>query len=159
MSDFYVKKNFAAGLETIVTATVGTDIPNLSQIQTLVAGSVFKYEAVQVHEHSNFDTATGGLPIIDGYQTVAGDRVLLSGQTDPIDNGIYIAAAGAWSRSADMATGDTVKSYSTRYVINTADGLIHEMALQASADVTVDTDAQVWVHTRVVSNDAFNILR
>ncbi len=32
----------------------------------------------------------------------AGDRILVKNQTTAADNGIYIAAAGAWSRSSDM---------------------------------------------------------
>ena len=46
-----------------------------------------------------------GTPTIDSVATVAGDRVLLTGQTDPIENGIWIVAAGAWARAGDMAAG------------------------------------------------------
>jgi hypothetical protein len=34
----------------------------------------------------------------------AGDRVLVKNQTASADNGIYVAAAGAWARSSDMNT-------------------------------------------------------
>lgn len=51
----------------------------------------------------DIDLATGGLLEIDGYQTVAGDRILVKNQvTNPEQNGIYIAASGAWIRSTDM---------------------------------------------------------
>ena len=46
-----------------------------------------------------------GTPTIDSVATVAGDRVLLTGQTDPVENGIWIVAAGAWARAGDMAAG------------------------------------------------------
>jgi hypothetical protein len=36
---------------------------------------------------------------------VAGNRVLLTGQTNPVENGIWIVAAGAWARAGDMAAG------------------------------------------------------
>lgn len=39
---------------------------------------------------------------IDGVSVIAGDRVLVKDQTDSEDNGIYIVAAGAWSRSTDF---------------------------------------------------------
>jgi hypothetical protein len=39
---------------------------------------------------------------IDGVSVVAGDRVLVKAQTVPAENGIYVVAAGAWSRSDDM---------------------------------------------------------
>lgn len=48
-----------------------------------------------------------GLPIIDGYQTQEGDRVLDKNETNPALNGIYIAAAtGTWQRSTDANTWD-----------------------------------------------------
>lgn len=48
-----------------------------------------------------------GLPVIDSVQTISGDRLLLTGQTNPVQNGIFIAAAGSWARSADMAAGSS----------------------------------------------------
>jgi len=42
---------------------------------------------------------------IDGVALVAGDRVLVAGQTTATQNGIYVVAAGAWARSADMPVG------------------------------------------------------
>src|SRR4030095_3783322 len=45
------------------------------------------------------------LQIIDGVLLVANDRVLLVGQTDPIENGLWLAQVGAWIRPADFATG------------------------------------------------------
>lgn len=45
-----------------------------------------------------------GLQTIDGYTTLAGDRVLVTGQTLAATNGIYIASASAWTRSTDMTS-------------------------------------------------------
>jgi hypothetical protein len=39
---------------------------------------------------------------IDGVAVVAGDRVLVKNQTLPQNNGIYLVAAGAWTRALDM---------------------------------------------------------
>ena len=47
-----------------------------------------------------------GLPTIDGVTLIANDRVLLTGQTDPIENGLWVVQAGAWTRPADFNTGD-----------------------------------------------------
>jgi len=49
-----------------------------------------------------------GTQTIDGVAVVAGDRVLVKNQGTGADNGIYIAAAGAWSRAVDMSTDDDV---------------------------------------------------
>src|SRR6185437_1571111 len=50
---------------------------------------------------------------LSGEQTINGvvtssSRVFLHGQTDPTQNGIWITAAGAWTRSADAATGTQI---------------------------------------------------
>ena len=42
-----------------------------------------------------------GLAAIDSVTPVAGDTVLVTGQTDAKTNGVYIAAAGAWTRAAN----------------------------------------------------------
>ena len=43
-----------------------------------------------------------GLLTVDGVVLVAGDRVLVKNQTTQSANGIYVASATAWARSADM---------------------------------------------------------
>jgi hypothetical protein len=45
--------------------------------------------------------ALSGLQTIDGVALAAGDRVLVKDQTSASQNGIYVAAAGAWARSTD----------------------------------------------------------
>jgi hypothetical protein len=43
-----------------------------------------------------------GVANVDGQSINAGDRVLVKNQAAPAANGIYIAAAGAWSRAPDL---------------------------------------------------------
>lgn len=43
-----------------------------------------------------------GTQTIDGVALVASDRVLVKNQTTTSQNGIYVVAAGAWARAADM---------------------------------------------------------
>jgi hypothetical protein len=52
---------------------------------------------------ANVDLATGGLLVVDGVALVAGDRVLVKNQTSALENGIYVASAGAWTRAADAS--------------------------------------------------------
>jgi len=49
-----------------------------------------------------------GTQTIDGIAVVAGDRVLVKNQGTGSTNGIYIVAAGAWSRAVDMSLNDDV---------------------------------------------------
>lgn len=48
--------------------------------------------------------ALTGTMTIDGIALVAGDRVLLKDQTTASQNGVYVVAAGAWTRAVDMST-------------------------------------------------------
>ncbi|MGV8987828.1 MAG: hypothetical protein ACOH2H_16260 [Cypionkella sp.] len=50
---------------------------------------------------TNINLATGGAVNVDGVLTVGGMRVLCVGQTNPAENGIYLTAAGAWTRVLD----------------------------------------------------------
>lgn len=42
-----------------------------------------------------------GLQTISGYTTIEDDRVLVKGQTNAVDNGIYMASTGSWTRAKD----------------------------------------------------------
>lgn len=62
------------------------------------------HDPCRVASTANINLTTGGLLTIDGVTLVAGDRVLVKNQTDSTQNGIYVAAAGAWSRASDANT-------------------------------------------------------
>ena len=47
--------------------------------------------------------ATGGLLVVDGVQLVAGDRVLVKDEASAVNNGIYAASTGPWTRTNDAA--------------------------------------------------------
>ena len=57
-------------------------------------------EAVQAATTANITLS--GLQTVDGVSLVANDRVLVKDQTLPEENGIYLVAAGAWTRSTDF---------------------------------------------------------
>jgi hypothetical protein len=54
--------------------------------------------------------ALNGTPIIDGYQTQSGDRILVWQQLNAAQNGLYIANAGSWTRDRDFDHGDDLTS-------------------------------------------------
>ena len=106
------------GLKRTNTVTDTNELPNLGQVQTIAEGLAVLKEAVHVEGDNNFDIATGGLTTMDGYSIQDGDRVLLHGQTDASENGIYVASTGAWSRSADADTQAELKPYTAVRVLN-----------------------------------------
>ena len=57
-------------------------------------------QSVRAATTANIATLSGTMTI-DGIALVAGDRVLVKDQTTTSQNGIYVVAAGAWTRSLD----------------------------------------------------------
>jgi hypothetical protein len=84
-------------------ATLATHFVTLSQAQALANG-LFWIDPVLVVETVG-DLLLTGEQTIDGVLTST-SRVLLTVQTDPIENGVWVTAAGAWTRPADFDTGD-----------------------------------------------------
>lgn len=132
------------GLKRTNTVTDANEIPNLAQVQSIAEGLAVTKEAVAVCADTNIDLATGGLLTIDSYTVSAGDRVLVKGQTDATENGIYDAASGAWVRSADADTQAELKPASTVRVLN-GDHSGRVFQLTNSTNPVPDTDAQAWV--------------
>lgn len=57
-----------------------------------------------------------GAQTIDAISAIAGDRVLVKDQTTGSQNGIYVVAAGAWSRAGDADQDAEVKAGLTCFV-------------------------------------------
>jgi hypothetical protein len=87
---------FTAG--TVVAAPSGaTDIANKQYVDYYAAGLSWK-APVTVASTVNIATLSG-LLTVDTVTLVAGETVLVKNQTNAADNGIYVASAGAWTRS------------------------------------------------------------
>lgn len=64
-------------------------------------------QAVRAAAASNISLA--GVKTVDGVALSANDRVLVKGQADAKTNGIYVVAAGNWTRALDADTGEKLK--------------------------------------------------
>ena len=81
-----------------------------------------------------------GLQIIDGYQTVTGSRVLVKDQTSAVENGIWIASSGNWSRSSDAnRTGEFLAGTIVSVSFGSVSGGV--IFRQTSAAPRIGTDA------------------
>jgi hypothetical protein len=56
------------------------------------------------------NVALSGLQTIDGVTLIANNRVLLVGQTNPVENGAWLAQSGAWTRPTDFNTGQQAEA-------------------------------------------------
>jgi hypothetical protein len=70
----------------------------ITQVQAAAAGIASKPPVACI---ATTNQALTGLVTIDGYTTLANDRVLCTGQTTATQNGVYNAASGAWARVTD----------------------------------------------------------
>jgi len=98
----------STGVFTNISTTTGqisttpsnnTDIANKFYVDTVAQGLGPK-AACAVATLANITLS--GLQTIDGYTTLAGDRVLVKNQSSSQYNGIYIASASSWTRAVDM---------------------------------------------------------
>lgn len=110
----------STGVFTNISTTTGTiattpanslDIANKQYVDDVAQGLSFKQACVYT---TTGDITLSGLATQSGgdwaSSLTAGDRILVKNQTATADNGIYVAASGAWSRSADMNTWAEVPS-------------------------------------------------
>ncbi len=85
-------------------------------------------------------TALTGLQIVDGVSLQNGDRVLLVGESNPINNGVWTVSSGAWTRPAVPLT---LKTYFTVNEGTTRAGTTWAVTATATAGVTPVSISQV----------------
>jgi hypothetical protein len=83
------------------------DLTTKLYVDSLALGISWKQP---VNAATTANITLSGAQTIDAVSVVAGDRVLVKDQTAQADNGIYVAAVGAWSRSPDADTYDEMIS-------------------------------------------------
>lgn len=89
---------------SVGTPSAGTDAANKSYVDNLISGLYWKNPVRAV---SMSDITLSAPQTIDGVSVIAGDRVLVAGQSTGSQNGIYVVAAGAWTRATDLASGSS----------------------------------------------------
>jgi hypothetical protein len=93
---------------TVSSAPVnGNDVVNKTYLDYFATGLSWK-QPVLCGTTANITLS--GVQTLDGISAVAGSRVLVKNQTAAAENGIYISAAGAWSRSTDTNDWDELLS-------------------------------------------------
>ncbi len=118
-------------------AVVDDDLVTLRQLNAVSVGVSWK-ASVRLGDSANINVASAPATI-DGVAPTIGDRVDLTGQTAPAENGLWVwnGAAVAMTRPLDWATG-TNQSGSAFFV---REGTFADLAFVATADpAIVDTD-------------------
>ena len=81
------------------------DAVTKAQLDAAVQGYKWKDPA---RASTTANITLSGAQTIDGVSIVAGDRVLVKNQTTGSANGLYLAAAGAWTRATDFDAASEV---------------------------------------------------
>ena len=133
--------NLTATAGTIATTpTASTDIANKLYVDTVAQGLDAKASCVAA---TTADITLSGAQTIDGVSVVAGNRVLVKNQTLSQNNGIYLCAAGSWTRATDADTWDELTSAFTfieQGTVNADTGYV----CTANAGGTLGTTALPW---------------
>jgi hypothetical protein len=85
-------------LTNLAAPTADTDAANKGYVDSVAQGLDVKASVVVA---TTGNITLSGTQTIDGVAVIAGDRVLVKAQSTASANGIYVVAAGAWTRSTD----------------------------------------------------------
>ena len=96
--------DFSVNEVTLVgTVTNPTDATTKTYVDNLVSNSFQVKTPALVGSITNVVIA--GLQTVDGVALNVNDRVLLLGQTSPLQNGLWLAQSAAWTRPTDFSSG------------------------------------------------------
>lgn len=87
--------------------TAAQDAATKAYVDTVVSGLDVK---PSVRAATTANITLSGTQTIDGVACIAGNRVLVKNQTTGSQNGIYVVAAGAWTRATDADSSSEVTS-------------------------------------------------
>jgi hypothetical protein len=102
--EFYIRAIFETSNAESVTLVVDDTVVKATRAYVVdyVAAELAKRDRKNsVRVATTAAIVLTGPQSVDGVAVVAGDRVLVKNQADGTQNGIYVAAVGAWSRAAD----------------------------------------------------------
>ena len=99
-------------------------------------------DSVRVSTTANITLS--GTQSVDGVNVIAGDRVLVKNQTTGSENGIYVVAAGAWTRAVDANSDADVTSGMFTFVEEGTSNGDSGYVMTTNAPITLGTTALVF---------------
>ena len=129
-------------LTNLITPTSGGDAASKEYVDSLIQGLYWKEE---VNAATTTNITLSGTQTIDSIALIAGNRILVKNQTNGIENGIYIVAASAWSRSTDMAAGSSASGSAVAVRTGTINGGSGYTCTNSPGSGVVETDPLTFV--------------
>lgn len=130
----------AQRLTAVADPTTSQDAATKNYVDNLLNGTDWK---PSVRAATTANVTLSGLQTIDGISVAAGERVLVKNQTTATQNGIYLAASGAWTRTVD-ADGSGEISAATAV-------MVEEGISQADTQWRVTTDGSITIGTSAIA--------
>lgn len=128
-------------ITNLATPTADSDAATKAYVDAARSGLDVK-QSVRVATTANITLS--GTQTIDGVSVIAGDRVLVKDQSTGSQNGIYVVAAGAWSRATDADIDAEVTAgmftFVTEGTVNADSGWV----LTTNDTITLGTTALVF---------------
>ncbi|QZP35567.1 phage tail protein [Pseudomonas sp. DR48] len=109
--EFYIRSIFETSNASLVTLLIDDTVVRATRawVMGYLADELAKLDGKQsVRVATTENIVLSGAQQIDGVAVLSGQRVLAVAQTAAKDNGIYVAANGAWVRSVDANTSAKV---------------------------------------------------
>ena len=100
-------------ITNLAAPTADTDAATKAYVDSARAGLDLK-DSVRVATTANITLSA--TQTIDGVAVAAGDRVLVKNQNTASENGIYVVAAGAWTRATDFDSNTEVTAGAFTFV-------------------------------------------
>lgn len=157
-------KTFQTLNTSVIGGTLSGDVGGALSSTLIATGAVTDTKASLANKPaitvvSTTNQTLSGLPIIDGFQTVANSLVLLTAQSTGSQNGPWSAQSGAWTRPSWYPSGGTTQAFQFITTLvrlgSTYSGTVWRNT--TATPITIDTTATTWVITRITLNSSTSI--
>lgn len=119
--------------------SAATDLVTKQQLDAAVVGLTWK---APVRAATTANITLSGTQTVDGVALVATDRILVKDQTTQSANGIYVVAAGAWSRATDADSTTDLHGAAVYVTSGTVNG--DKAYTQTTDNPTIGSSNIVW---------------
>lgn len=136
-------------ITSVATPTSASDAATKGYVDSAVNGTDWK-QSVRAATTANITLS--GTQTVDGVALVAGDRVLVKDQSTGSQNGIYVVAAGAWSRSTDADENAEVTAGLSVMVTEGTANADSQWRLTTNDSIVVGTTALVFAQIGAASS-------
>ena len=128
----------------LIAPSAANGVPTFRYIE--LADIIDAWTKKSVRAATTANITLSGAQTIDGVALVAGDRALVKNQTLAKDNGVYLVAAGAWTRTTDSNTSSRIAGGTVNVDSGTQGGFLYTTNFKTTD--TLGTTDMTW--TKVV---------